>query len=188
MNGLAETNTNGETQAKLRFKVAGESDKIAGSIIEELQRRGYVVIEAVVEGNVVLSPIEPEDKKKVWFKTDVNKVPQGSPLTWKSDIGKWTPNDGSAYVAPDQRNGSQFVAAGGSVVTFGPFKSMKTTNYHVSLTATMLWDGIYHTPIVTFPDKYGYFLVNKAVDLFTVQFYGIPAGGLGFEWQITELP
>lgn len=189
MNG-SSSNTSGANQAKFRFVQKGDQDRIPQAVIDELARRGFVQLEVTVQGNVLIQPDEPEDKTKVWWKSDINGVPLGQPLSWHPVEGKWLPLDKDfvPYVPPAQRNGTTFAAAGGSTVTFGPFATMGTVNYLVTLTPSLFWDGVWHTPPGSFPAGFGYFIANKAADLFTVQFYGIPVGGLAWDWQVTALP
>lgn len=189
MNG-ANSNTSGQSTFKLRFKPAGESALVSKAIREELERDGYVVVEVTNEGNVVISPTPPEDTTKVWWPSDVNGVPQGSPKVYNPNTGQWEAIDSNftPYTPPDQRNGTFFTPAGGSTQTAGPFTALHGgTNYHITLTPTLFTGGVWQTPPVSFPNNFGYFIANKSNTLFTVQFYGIPTGGLSWEWQAREI-
>jgi len=189
MNG-SNSNTSGSNTAKLRFKPSDESALVSAAIRAELERDGYVVIEAVVEGNVVISPTPPDDTTKVWWPSDVNGVPQGSPKVYDTESGEWVAIDSNftPYVPPDQRNGTFFTPAGGSTQTAGPFTAMHGgSNYQIILTPTLFTGGVWQTPPASFPSNFGYFIANKSNTLFTVQFYGIPVGGLSWEWEAREI-
>lgn len=189
MNGTA-SNTSGASEVKLRFKPQTDQDRIPQVVIDELSRRGYGIAEESNQGaaTVLLQPTEPEDKTKVWWQTDLSGVPIGLPLTYSTTQSRWVPlgTDASAYTAPVTRNGADYIPAGTSTKLFGPFATVGTTRYLVTLTPSFFYSGTWHTPAV-FPTGYGYALSNKAEDSFSVAFYGIPTGGLAIEWQITVL-
>lgn len=189
MNG-SDSNTSGVNQAKLRFKPGTELDRVTQAVIDELERRGYVVIEEANQGNanVLLQPTEPEDKTKVWFQTDLNGVPVGVPLTYSSSQSRWVPIglEGSAYAAPVTRYGSDYVVAGDSTKLFGPFATVGTQRYTLTITPSWFWSAAWHVP-VAFVAGWGYAVVNKAEDSFSVAFNNIQAGGLAFEWKLEVL-
>lgn len=190
MNGSA-SNTSGVSEAKLRLKPRTDLSRIPQEVRDELERDGYVIIEAGSGGgndSVVLQPNEPEDKTKIWFQTDVNGVPIGVPLTYSSSQSRWIPIglEGSAYQQPTTRNGSDYVPAGASTKLFGPFATVGTTRYLVTLTPTFFWNSAYHVP-VAFISTFGFAIVNKAEDSFSVAFTGVQTGGLAFDWQLTVL-
>lgn len=189
MNG-SSSNTSGVNEAKLRLKPRTDLSRIPQPVRDELERDAYVIIEAPAGGDstVLLQATEPEDKTKIWWQTDTNGVPQGVPLTYSTTQSRWVPlgTDSSAYIAPTTRNGSDYVAAGASTKLFGPFATVGTTRYLVTLTPTFFWNGSWKTP-VAFISTYGWALVNKAQDSFSVSFTGIQTGGLAFDWQLTVL-
>lgn len=189
-NGTGDSNTSGATQAKLRFTPMADTDQLSPLVVDELSRRGYVVIDVTAESNVLIQPTEPDDKTKIWWPSDINGVPQGQPRIYDTQTGAWVPiNSGDTpYTAPQQRNGSVLVAAGSSTQTFGPFADIGTTSYQIILTPTLYWDGTWHTPPGSFPANFGYFIANQSSTLFTCQFYGIPTGGLAWQWQATAIP
>ena len=187
MNG-ADSNTSGANEAKLRLKAAGEFDKIPAWLKEELERRGFVKFEVNVESNVIISPAEPADKTKVWFKSDLNNVPQGFPWVWNAETGAWeqiTP-DQTAYVPTKKRFGAVFSPAGSSTPAPPNFESLGTIEFFVTLTPTLFIGGAWQSPPGVFPDKFGYFVGNKTENSFSVSFFGIPAGGLSWEWKVEE--
>lgn len=189
MNGVS-SNTSGTSQAKIRFKPGTDLDRLPQTVVDELERRGFVVIELSQESNVLLQPGEPEDKTKIWWQTDLNNVPQGVPLTYSLTLGQWVPLGQSytPYVPPERRNGADYTAAGASTKLFGPFQSVGTTRYQITIMPTLFWDNVWHTPPVSFPTNFGFFIANKAENSFSVQFYGIPTGGLAWEWQVEVIP
>lgn len=189
MNGTS-SNTSGASEVKFRFKPQSDQDRIPQAVIDELARRGYGIAEDASAGNanVVLQPTEPEDKTKVWFQTDLNGVPIGVPLTYSTSQSRWVPIglEGSAYQQPVTRYGSDYVAAGASTKLFGPFATVGTQRYIVTLTPTFFWNSVYHSP-VAFISTFGFAIVNKAEDSFSVAFTGVQTGGIAFDWQLTVL-
>lgn len=181
---ITPTNTSGANTAKLRFKPAGSGDRLAPHVIEELERRGYVLVESTVEGTFVISVVAPTDTTKVWIQSDQNGIPQGRPKVWDVATSTWVnlipeaePLDFKPSVA-----GRFFTPAGVSLQT-ASFPTLGTDNYRITLTPTLYTNGAWQSPPAIFPDKYGYMIVNKSDTLFTCQFYGIPTGGMSWEWD-----
>lgn len=185
MNG-ANSNTSGTTTYKLRFKPAGEGSLIAKQVRDEMERDGFVVIEAVAEGNVVVSPIEPTDKTKVWWKSDINGVPQGSPLIYNTASGKWEPinSDFVQYTPPAEKTGKVNIAAGAgptpATVNFAPFND---ADYSLSF-YWKLPDGVAEPG--TMPTNNGHFVTEQTKDGFKVTCFGIPTGGMDLCWKAVE--
>lgn len=190
MNGN-DSNTSGASQAKLHFKPAQANDKISGEIIEELSRRGFMAIEITAPGNILIQVAEPTDHTKIWIKSDVNGIPQGVPLAWNPQTGKWEPTaqaSAAPYVPPARRSGIVATPAGKSQQTLGPFETVKTEKYFVWLTPSLFRDGSWQTPPDAFPANFGYMLSGKGENSFQANFYGIPTGGLVWEWMIEVMP
>lgn len=185
MNG-ANSNTTGARQAKLRFKPAGEDSRVSKEIREELEKDGYVLIEAEVEGNIIVSPTEPTDKTKIWWQSDINGVPQGSPLIYNTSSGKWEAinADTQQYQPPDQRNGS-FVTPEGTSSQSVQFSAMHGgAGYMVYLTPTKADDV---DDAGAMPTTFGYYRTAQDQYGFTFKFYGIPVGGLTWLWEAREI-
>jgi hypothetical protein len=194
MNG-ANSNTSGDNQARFRLKPPAETDRIPAWLAEEMTRRGYVVLQFAVESNVVIQATEPEDKTKVWFLADANGIPQGSAQVYNQETGKWGPvyQGVPVYVPPMRRNGEVSATAGSSSMTVS-FESVETINYFVTLTPTSKKaDGSgFNAPPATVPlvaTSSAFWIVSGMGDnTFTVNFYGIPTGGLLFLWEINVIP
>lgn len=192
MNG-ATSNTSGENQAKFRMKPAAEGDRLPQSVVEEFQRRGYVVIDITAESNIVIQPLEPEDKTKVWFVADANGIPQGSAKVYNSLTGKWGPADQgiAPYVPPATRFGKLSVDTGATTKTIN-FESVGSNNWHLSGHFSTYNEGIYDAAPATTPlvssSTLAWILSGKGENSATIDFYGVPSAGLTFEWKVEAIP
>lgn len=185
MNG-ANSNTSGENQGRFRLKPKGATDRIAPWLEEELIRRGFILLDISTDSNVVISATEPEDKTKVWFKADLNGIPQGSAQIYNSVTGKWGPIDQGLqpYVPPARRYGRVSAVAGNSQMNIN-WESMATVDIHINVTpTTQKTDGSsFNSPPATLPNGWGFLITNLHETGGTLNFYGIPTGGLIFFWE-----
>lgn len=189
------SNTSGDNQAKFRLKPAKDTDRIPAWLADELVARGYVVVDVVVESNVVVQPLEPEDKTKIWYFSDVvNGIPQGQAKIYNAATGKWeTISQSDSYVPPLRRNGQVSAVAGQSQMSVG-FESLQTNIYHITMTPTTIkGDGTgFATPPATIPlngvNPMGFIISNIGENTFTINFYGVPTGGLTYLWEATVIP
>lgn len=174
--------------ATVDYTVKGGSDLLPNRTLEEIARRLIVTLELKAQGNVVFSPTPPDDKSKVWWKTDpTTGIPLGSPKTWNSTTNQWqdVQTQASAYVPPKRRHTMLFADAGQSQGT-ARFDSIQTTDYMVVVTPTTLINGSWQPAPSTFPTHFGYCIVNKAEAELTINFFGTPDQGMTFEIDIEE--
>lgn len=189
------SNTSGDNQAKARIKPRTEFTRMPAWLDEEIVDRVYVVINIVAPSNTLIQPLEPEDKTKIWYVSDVvNGVPNGQQLYYSTAQGKWVPiSQSDSYVPPLRRNGQVSAVAGQSQASVN-FESVATNHYHVTLTPTTIkGDGTgFATPPATIPlsgvNPLGFIISNMGENTFTINFYGVPTGGLTYLWEATVIP
>ncbi len=174
--------------ATVDFSASAGSDKISDAAMAEITRRLVVTVERDNPNNVLFQPTEPDDHTKSWWKTDpVSGIPIGQPLIWSDEQGKWVSTTASqqTYVPPATRSGTIMAAAGTSTANF-EFTDILTTNYSVTLTPTTFINGAWAPAPVSFPTHFGALVVNKTNTLVSVNFYGVPTGGVMWEIDITS--
>jgi hypothetical protein len=181
LNDIKKVASGDATALKADFAEKSASDALSDMTMEEIARRLIITMEQETPGNVVFSPTEPEDKTKAWWQTDAQTgIPLGQPKIYKANTDKWEPivAQESTYVPPARRALKKFVPAGGSAQNF-TFEDLKTDNYTVSFVfTTEQVSGGFATAPVSFPTAFGYIVSNKTNNTLTVQFYGVPSGGM----------
>lgn len=188
-NNGSNSNTSGENTAKFRFTPKGANDKLAQETLDELARRGYVVIEKnEQEGRILYQPNEPDDKTKIWWQTDLNGVELGVPKTYSATEGRWLPISADAYTPPLQRNGIEAVANGNSEVTVN-FEDLGTMNYHLSYHFTMFKaDGSVQSQPTSVPSAFNSYEKTRTTASFTIAVISAPVGGINIQWEARVIP
>lgn len=184
--------TGTQLPAAVDFAFMAGSDKISDSVMEEITRRLIVTIEKEQPGNVLFQPTEPDDHTKVWWQTDPNSnLPiAGGLRQFDTKSGKWVPVDtniGTNYVPPKRRSGLLASPAGTSTQNL-PFEDIGTTDYQVVLTPTT-FSGTSKTWLpapTSFPNPFGFVVVNKTTTLISIAFFGIPTGGITWEVDVQD--
>ena len=186
MNGF-DSNTSGANVAMIGFAPKGDNDVLSDVVVAETARRLIVTIENTEQGDIVRSATAPEDKTKVWIQIDpVTGVPIGQYKTWDEASKSWKSAATVApYVPPKTRTGSIESPIGQSTVNF-EFEDIGTNNYQVSLAPTTFRDGSWAAPPASFPTTFGWVISYKAATVVTVAFFGVPAGGITWEIDLTE--
>lgn len=180
-----------QLSASVDFSEFAGSDKLSDSVMEEIARRLVVTIEKAQPGNVLFQPAEPEDHTKAWWQTDpLTGLPVGRLKQWNATSGSWVVVDtaaGDVYVPPKRRNGLMASPAGNSTQNL-PFADIATTDYTVTLTPTT-FSGASNTwapPPATFPNPFGFVVVNKTSNSVSIAFFGIPTGGITWEVDVQD--
>lgn len=186
MNGT-NSNTSGSSVADVDFAKKAGTDCIPDSTMDEIARRLQVTFESLQDGNVVFAPSPPADTSKIWWQTDANGIPIGSPLKYDNATNQWVPValGGNSFVPARRRFGRFLAPAGDSTKTL-EFADMGTSDYLVTLTPTT-FDGNTWAPAPTnFPGHFGWILANRSPTSVTVFTKGAPTGGIYFEVDIEE--
>lgn len=187
MNG-SDSNTSGADVATIDFAEKSGSDMLSNDQLGEIARRLQITFERQQTGSVLFQPVAPDDHTKGWVQTDIlTGLPVSKVKIWDEESGGWVLQDTSdpVYVPPPKRYASVTAEAGASLVTVS-FEDIKTSEYFVVVTPVTLENGTWNPAPAAFPDGYGWAITNKTNTSFSIQFRGMPAAGLSFEFEITD--
>lgn len=191
INSLKGIQTAEQLPASVDFAALSGSDKLSDAVMEEIARRLVVTIEKAQPGNVLFQPTAPDDHTKAWWQTDpLTGLPIGRLKQWSAATGTWAVVDTAAtdvYVPPKRRNGLMASPAGNSTQNL-PFEDIGTDDYTVTLTPTT-YSGSSRTWLpapTTFPNPFGFVVVNKTSNLVSIAFFGIPTGGITWEVDVQD--
>lgn len=180
------------TLAVLDFIQGLDTDRIGDDTMSEIVRRLVVTLQNTAAGNgVVFSPTAPADITVVWWQTDpTTNLPVQSPQVWNSVTSAWEPIVSAApepYVPPVTQYVLQSVVAGNSTVNVTLPTDMGTNNYFVGITPSTYINSAWAAAPSSIANMC-WIVSNKATDQVTINFYGIPTGGLTFEIWINQVP
>lgn len=181
MNG-ANSNTSGDDVPIIDFVPKGESDSIRDERMEEIARRLIIKIARSIQGGVIFSPTEPDDKTKGWWQTDPQTgIPIGEVKRYDAKTGTWVAQvtNKGAYTPPKEKLVTRFVAAGDSTVDVAV--GFNTANYMVSVVMRA-------TPApATYPTAMGWTITSKTAQSLVFDLKSMPAGGVTMEVYVREL-
>lgn len=192
INSLKGLETGQQIPGTVDFAAMAASDKITDAVMSEIARRIIVTIEKEQPGNVLFQPTEPNDHTKAWWQTDpVTNLPiAGGLKQWNDTDGKWEKvdtNTGAVYVPPKRRTGLMTSPAGNSTQNLS-FADIGTSDYQVVLTPTTFSTSsqTWQPAPSSFPNPFGFVVVNKTSNVISVAFFGIPTGGITWEVDVQD--
>lgn len=184
MNG-SNSNTSGDSVAVLAFSDQSGSDHIPKAITDELARRSIITLSTTDLGNTVFSPTEPQDKTKVWWKTNaITGIPEGNALVWSEADNAWVPSNTSStpYTPPKEQFISLDAVAGASTRNI-TVEDMGRDDYFVQAEISTRVAGVWNSaPANT--NNFGWCVINKTATSLSLALFAVPTGGLNFNLRL----
>lgn len=186
MNG-SNSNTSAATVGTLAF--TGKPQCVSQAARDELQRDAIITIPASSgEADIWPGTQPPDDKTLIWWAKDpTSGVRIGKPKTWDASTNQWVELGQPQVVKlPERRFGNDSVAAAASQskeIEITP--AMPIDDFFFAITITTQIGTTYNAASANM-DDFGYQVIGKAKDKVTVEFFGVPTGGLGFDWKAEE--
>ena len=178
------SNTSGSSIVTLEFAPKSGSHQIPDKIAAELSSRAILTLENADTGPVVLSPTKPEDKTKVWVKTDAITGIPGQSYVWSEADNDWvlSNNQTTPYTPPFEQF-FEFDAAAGASTKSGTFADMGRSDYFVSVEISTFVTGVWNAAPANM-NNFGWCITSKSNTNCTFAIFAVPTGGLHFRVKL----
>lgn len=182
----ADSNTNGDNFATTKATPKTGSDCISDERMAEIARRLQITIPVQKDSDIWSGAEPPEDKSLLWWPLDpTNGTRIGDvPKKWDAATGMWIDTGKTTPTTKiETRFGRDTVAADATkVVTFAAMPG----EYFVTITITSRIGTTFSAPAANM-DNFDWEITNQAADTFSITFFAVPAGGVGFDWKVEQI-